>query len=150
MKFILYCLDNNFYMFYNLNNILNPKFKGLAMSEEKKIILTYEGLKNLEQELQELKARIITIENMLRNAEIINTQNDTDTVSIGNKIKVYDYEFEEELEYTLVGSAEADPFIGKISNESPLGSAILGHSTGDIVEFEAPDGNMKFKILEIN
>lgn len=174
-------------MFYNLNNILNPKFKGLAMSEEKKIILTYEGLKNLEQELQELKvvrrkdvaakikeargqgdlsenaeydaakeeqaeieARIITIENMLRNAEIINTQNDTDTVSIGNKIKVYDYEFEEELEYTLVGSAEADPFIGKISNESPLGSAILGHSTGDIVEFEAPDGNMKFKILEIN
>lgn len=157
------------------------------MSEEKKIILTYEGLQNLEQELQELKvvrrkevagkikeargqgdlsenaeydaakeeqaeieARIVTLENMLRNAEVINSKNDTGTVSIGNTIKIYDQEFDEEMEYTLVGSAEADPSNGKISNESPIGLALLGHSIGDIVEFEAPDGVMKFKILEIN
>lgn len=157
------------------------------MNESKKIILTHEGLENLEQELQELKvvrrkdvaakikeargqgdlsenaeydaakeeqaeieARIVTIENMLRNAEVIDSGNVTDTVSIGNTIKLFDNEFDEEIEYTIVGSAEADPFNGKISNESPIGMAIIGHKVGDVVEVEAPDGLISFKILEIN
>lgn len=157
------------------------------MNESKKIILTHEGLENLEKELQELKvvrrkdvaakikeargqgdlsenaeydaakeeqaeieARIVTIENMLRNAEVIDSGNVTDTVSIGNTIKLFDSEFEEEIEYTIVGSAEADPFNGKISNESPIGSAIIGHKVGDIVEVDTPDGTIILKILEIN
>lgn len=157
------------------------------MNEEKKIILTHEGLENLEQELQELKvvrrkdvaakikeargqgdlsenaeydaakeeqaeieARIITIENMLRNAEVIDSGNVTDTVSIGNTIKIFDVEFEEEIEYTLVGSAEADPFNGKISNESPIGAAIIGHKVGDTIEVDTPDGTISLKILEIH
>nr|WP_317359946.1 transcription elongation factor GreA [uncultured Tyzzerella sp.] len=157
------------------------------MNEGKKIILTHEGLENLEQELQELKvvrrkdvaakikeargqgdlsenaeydaakeeqaeieARIITIENMLRNAEVIDSGNVTDTVSIGNTIKLFDSEFQEEIEYTLVGSAEADPFNGKISNESPIGAAIIGHKVGDTVEVDTPDGIISLKILEIH
>ncbi len=157
------------------------------MNEGKKIILTHEGLENLEQELQELKvvrrkdvaakikeargqgdlsenaeydaakeeqaeieARIVTIENMLRNAEVIDSGNVTDTVSIGNTIKLFDEEFEEEIEYTIVGSAEADPFNGKISNESPIGAGIIGHKVGDKVEIDTPDGTISLKILEIH
>lgn len=157
------------------------------MNESKKILLTHEGLENLEKELQELKvvrrkdvaakikeargqgdlsenaeydaakeeqaeieARIVTIENMLRNAEVIDSGNVTDTVSIGNTIKLFDNEFQEEIEYTLVGSAEADPFNGKISNESPIGATIIGHKVGDTVEVDTPDGVISFKILEIN
>ena len=157
------------------------------MNEGKKIILTHEGLENLEQELQELKvvrrkdvaakikeargqgdlsenaeydaakeeqaeieARIVTIENMLRNAEVIDSGNVTDTVSIGNTIKIFDAEFEEEIEYTLVGSAEADPFNGKISNESPIGAAIIGHKVGDTIEVDTPDGTISLIILEIH
>lgn len=157
------------------------------MNENKKIILTHEGLKNLEQELQDLKvvrrkdvaakikeargqgdlsenaeydaakeeqaeieARIITIENMLRNAEVIDTSETTDTVSIGNTIKLFDNEFQEEIEYTIVGSAEADPFNGKISNESPIGAGIIGHKVNDTVNIDTPDGVISFKILEIH
>ena len=157
------------------------------MNEGKKIILTHEGLKKLEDELQELKvvrrkdvagkikeargqgdlsenaeydaakeeqaeieSRIVVIENMLRNAEVIDSETNTDSVNIGNKVKLFDNEFEEEIEYTLVGSAEADPFNGKISNESPIGAALLGHKVGDIIEAETPDGILKFKILKIN
>lgn len=157
------------------------------MNESKKIILTQEGLQNLEDELQELKvvrrkdvaakikeargqgdlsenaeydaakeeqaeieARIVTIENMLRNAEVIESDTHSDTVTIGNKIKLFDNEFEEEIEYSLVGSAESDPLNGKISNESPIGAAILGHKVGDTVNVETPDGTITFKILEIN
>lgn len=154
--------------------------------ETKKIILTHEGLENLENELQELKvvrrkdvaakikeargqgdlsenaeydaakeeqaeieARIVTIENMLRNAEVIDSSTLSDTVSIGSTVKIYDNEFEEELCYIIVGSAEADPFNGKISNESPIGAAIIGHKAGDEVEIDTPDGVVVFKILEI-
>ncbi len=70
-------------------------------------------------------------------------------MNIGNKVKLYDKEFDEEVEYTIVGSAEADPSMGKISNESPLGMALLGHSVGDIIDVEAPDGILKFKLLDI-
>lgn len=157
------------------------------MAEEKKIVLTYDGLKKLEDELQELKvvrrkdvaakikeargqgdlsenaeydaakeeqaeieARIVNIEKMLRNAEVIDEEDiNTGHVNVGNKIKLYDEEFEEEILYTLVGSAEADPQSGRISNESPLGIALLGHQIGDLIEVEAPDGVINFKILDI-
>lgn len=102
------------------------------------------------EEQAEIESRIVTIENMLRNAEVIGSENTTDIISIGNKIKLFDNEFQEEIEYTLVGSAEADPFNGKISNESPIGSAIIGHKVGDTIEVDAPDGIISFKILEIN
>ncbi len=155
--------------------------------ENKKIVLTYDGLKKLEDELENLKvvrrkevaakikeargqgdlsenaeydaakeeqaeieARIITIEKMLRNAEVIDEEEiSTGRVNIGNKVKLYDEEFEEEIEYTIVGSAEADPSLGKISNESPLGMALLGHAIGDNVDVDAPDGILKFKVLDI-
>ena len=102
------------------------------------------------EEQAEIEARIVTIENMLRNAEVIDSGNVTDTVSIGNTIKIFDAEFEEEIEYTLVGSAEADPFNGKISNESPIGAAIIGHKVGDTIEVDTPDGTISLKILEIH
>lgn len=155
--------------------------------ENKKIVLTYEGLKKLEDELQDLKvvrrkdvaakikeargqgdlsenaeydaakeeqaeieSRIVMLEKMLRNAEVIDEEEiNTGIVSIGNKIKLYDEDFEEEVVYTIVGSAEADPELGRISNESPLGISLLGRKVGDVAEVEAPDGVLKFKILEI-
>ena len=87
---------------------------------------------------------------MLRNAEVIDEEEiSTGRVNIGNKVKLYDEEFEEEIEYTIVGSAEADPSLGKISNESPLGMALLGHAIGDNVDVDAPDGILKFKVLDI-
>lgn len=157
------------------------------MAEEKKIILTSEGLIALEEELENLKvvrrkdvaakikearaqgdlsenaeydaakeeqaeieARIATIENTLRNAEVIAEEDrNTGRVSLGNKVKVYDEEFEEEVTYTIVGPAEADPANYKLSNESPLGIALMGHSVGETVDNNAPDGILKFKILDI-
>lgn len=157
------------------------------MAEEKKIILTNDGLKKLEEELENLKVvrrkevaakikearmqgdlsenaeydaakeeqaeietRITQIEKMLRNAEVIDEDElNTGKVNLGNTVVLWDNEFEEEITYTLVGSAEADPMQGKLSNESPLGMAMLGHSVGDIIENQAPDGVIEFKILDI-
>ena len=73
----------------------------------------------------------------------------TDVVSVGSKVEVLDIEYDEKMEYTIVGSAEADPFLGKISNESPVGSALLGHKTGEEVDVQVPDGIIKYKILSI-
>ena len=156
----------------------------------KPIILTPEGYKKLEEELETLKVqgrkeiaekikearsygdlsenaeydaakdaqasmeqRITTIENMLKNAQIV-SENDvtTDSISIGSKVKIYDIAFEEEGEYIIVGSTEANPDEGKISDESPIGSALLGKKVNDIVDVELPDngGVIQFKILEIN
>ena len=151
------------------------------MAEEKKIILTNDGLKKLEEELENLKVvrrkevaakikearmhaeydaakeeqaeietRITQIEKMLRNAEVIDEDElNTGKVNLGNTVVLWDKEFEEEITYTLVGPAEADPMQGKLSNESPLGMAMLGHSVGDIIENQAPDGVIEFKILDI-
>jgi len=154
---------------------------------EKKTVLTYDGLKKLEQELQHLKvvrrkevaekikeargqgdlsenaeydsakeeqaeieARIVTVEKMLRNAEVIDEEEiSTDIISIGSKVRIYDVEYSEEIEYTIVGSAEADPKRGFISNESPLGSSLMGHAVGDKIEVEAPDGTIEYNVLEI-
>ncbi|MCX7841907.1 MAG: transcription elongation factor GreA [Clostridia bacterium] len=158
------------------------------MTNNKEVILTYEGLKKLEEELEYLKGvkrrevaerikqalafgdisenseydeakndqaqmegRIVVLENMLKNAKVIDEDDvRTDTVSLGSKVKLLDLEFDEEVEYYIVGSTEADPTKFKISNESPVGSALMGKKIGEIVEAAVPAGVIKFKILEIH
>lgn len=157
------------------------------MSQAKKFIMTYEGVKKLEEELEYLKTvkrkeitekikvalgygdlsenseydeakndqaftegRIIQLENMLKNAVVVDeSEIPKDKVSVGSIVKVMDYEFDEEVEYTIVGSAEADPMNFKISNESPVGSALIGKKVGDVVEVAVPSGVSKFEVLEI-
>lgn len=154
---------------------------------DKKVVLTYEGLKKREEELEELKtirrkevaekikeargqgdlsenaeydaakeeqaeieARIVLLEKMLRNAEVIDEEEvSSDKISVGCTVKLYDVEFEEEIEYTIVGSAEADPMEGRISNESPVGAGLIGHGIGEEVTIAVPDGEIVFKILGI-
>ncbi|TCK90580.1 transcription elongation factor GreA [Natranaerovirga hydrolytica] len=154
---------------------------------DKKIILTYAGLKELEDELEQLKvvkrkevaekikearaqgdlsenaeydaakdeqaeieSRIIEIEKILKNAEVIDEDEvDTNTINIGCKVKVFDVEFDEELEYSIVGSTEADPMNNKVSNESPVGKGLIGAKVGDTVSVETPEGNIEFKVLDI-
>lgn len=107
----------------------------------------YDEAKNEQAQLEE---RIAKLEAMLRNAKLIDDDEiSTDIVTIGSKVVVKDLEFDEEMEYTIVGSAEADPFNGKISNESPVGSALLGKKKGDIVEVQVPDGIIKYEIISI-
>src|SRR5690554_3953655 len=145
---------------------------------EKEVILTQDGLKKLEEELEILKSvkrrevaerikiaigygdisenseyedakneqafiegRVITLEKMLRNARIINDDEiDTEEVSIGSRVKLKDLEFGDTMEYTIVGTAESDPSRNKISNESPVGKAILGKEKGAIVDVNVPAG----------
>ena len=154
---------------------------------EKKI-LTYSGLKALEEELQNLKlvkrkeiaakikeareqgdlsenaeydaakdeqgeieARIVQIEKILKNAEVIDEDEvDLSTVSVGVKVLVYDMEFDEEIDFAIVGSTEADPMANKISNESPMGKALIGAKENDIVEFNSPNGIVKMRVLKIH
>lgn len=98
----------------------------------------------------ENEVKIAELENKLRHAKIIDEKEiDTDTVQIGNTVKVLDVEFKEEVEYTIVGSTEVDLVENKISNESPLGSALLGSKKKQTVEVNAPAGIMKYKILDI-
>lgn len=98
----------------------------------------------------ENEIQITELENKLRNAKIINEKEiDTETVQIGNLVKVHDVEFNEDIEYTIVGSTEVSLAENKISNESPLGKALLGAKKGDKVEVHAPAGIMKYKILDI-
>jgi transcription elongation factor GreA len=155
---------------------------------EKKTVLTYEGLKNLEEELLELKtvkrkvvagkikeargqgdlsenaeydaakeeqaeieARIVVIEKMLRNAEVIDEEDiNSDVISLGGRVTLYDQEFDETVQYTIVGSAEADPARGRISNESPLGMALIGRVKDEIIEVDAPDGIICYKVIGLN
>lgn len=157
------------------------------MSEVKKYVMTYEGVKKLEDELEFLKSvkrkditekikvalgygdlsenseydeakneqaftegRILQLENMLKNATVVDESDiSTDKVSVGSVVKVKDYEFDEIVEYTIVGSAEADPMNYKISNESPVGIGLMGKKIGDIVEVTIPDGVNKFEVLDI-
>ena len=94
--------------------------------------------------------QIAELEAKLRNAKVINEKEiDTKTVQIGNSVKLHDLEFDEDIEYTIVGSTEVDLAEKKISNESPVGKALLGKKKGEIVEVDAPDGVIKFKILAI-
>ena len=97
-----------------------------------------------------LEHRIATLEERLRNARVI-TKKDVakDVVSIGSKVKLRDIDAKQTVEYRIVGSAEANPAENKLSNESPVGKAIIGKKKGETVEVAAPRGAMKFKILEI-
>lgn len=107
----------------------------------------YDEAKNEQAQVEE---RILKLESMVRRAVIIDeSQIDVNVVTIGSIVKVYDEEFDEEVEYTIVGSAEADPYEGKISNESPVGKSLLGRTLGDTVDVQVPDGVTKFKILDI-
>lgn len=153
----------------------------------KKNILTYEGLKQYEDELEELKvikrkevaqkikeareqgdlsenaeydaakdeqrdieARIEELEKILKNAEVVDEDEvDLEKISVGCKIKILDVEYNEELEYKIVGSTEANSLKGKISNESPVGHALIGRKVGDIVDVETQVGVIQYKVLEI-
>ena len=156
--------------------------------EEKKNLLTYAGLKALEEELHDLKvvkrkevagkikeareqgdisenaeydaakdeqrdieARIEQIEKILKNAEVVvEDEVDLDKISVGCLVKVYDEEFEEEMEFKIVGSSEANSLQGKISNESPVGKALIGAKVGEEITVEAEAGLMKYKVLGIH
>lgn len=153
----------------------------------KEVILTYEGLKKLEEELEFLRGtkrmeikerikqalsfgdisenseydeakneqayiegRIAQIETMLKHARVIDEEDvSTEKVTIGSKVKLLDMEYNEEVLYSIVGSTEADPSKFKISNESPVGSALMQKKKGNVVEVTVPDGVLKFKILKI-
>jgi len=107
----------------------------------------YEDAKN---EQAFIEGRIITLEKMLRNVRVIEHQeNDSDIVHLGAQVTLQDLEYGDEVGYTLVGSAEADPMNKKISNESPVGKAIIDKSVGDIVEVMAPAGSVKYKIIAV-
>jgi len=154
---------------------------------EKKTILTYAGLKKLEEELENLKvvrrkevsnkikeareqgdlsenaeydaakdeqrdieARIDEIEKLLKNVEVVvEDEVDVNAINIGCKVVLYDKEFEEEVEYKIVGSTEANSLAGKISNESPLGIALLGKKVGDEVVVETQVGTVEYEVLKI-
>ena len=155
--------------------------------EQKKTILTYAGLKKLEDELHDLKvnkrreiagkikeareqgdlsenaeydaakdeqrdieARIEEIEKILKNAEVVvEDEVDSDKINIGCKVDVLDLEYDEEIEFQIVGSTEAYSLEGKISNESPVGKALIGAHKDDIVDVETPAGIMQYKVLSI-
>ena len=158
------------------------------MVEEKQVVVTAEGLKKLQDELEYLKTekrndvrekiqtalgygdlsenseydeakneqaqvetRIAQLEQMLKNIKLIDENDlDTDTVNLGSHVLVHVVDFDEDVEYTIVGSTEADPVKSKISDESPVGKALLGASVGDTVTAQLPDGDpADFKILKI-
>jgi transcription elongation factor GreA len=107
----------------------------------------YDEAKN---EQAKIEARIVELEKTLENVTIIEDDVNTDTVTVGVTVTVLDVEYDEELTYRVVGSAEADPINGLISDDSPVGRALLGAKIGDEVVAEAPAGELKFKILGIN
>jgi transcription elongation factor GreA len=155
--------------------------------EEKKNLLTYEGLRKLEAEIQDLKVnkrkevaqkikeareqgdlsenaeydaakdeqrdietRIEEIEKILKNAEVVVEEEvDLEKISVGCKVTVLDFEYDEEMEFKIVGSTEANSLQGKISNESPVGRALLGAKKGDVVMVETQAGNCEYKVLDI-
>ncbi len=107
----------------------------------------YEEAKN---EQAFIEGRVITLEKMLRHARIIDTTHaPEDTVGVGATVLLKDLEYGDEIEYTIVGSAEADPTANKISNESPVGRAILGQKAGSVVEVKVPAGVLKYGILNV-
>ena len=98
-----------------------------------------------------MEKRISELEEMLKNVQVVDVNEvGTDAVSILSKVKVYDVYMEEEETYTIVGTTEADPDKNKISDESPIGTALLGKKVGDIVEVQTPGGSFELKILEIS
>ncbi|WP_308748806.1 transcription elongation factor GreA [uncultured Anaerococcus sp.] len=106
----------------------------------------YDEAKN---EQGEVESRIMKIEDMIRNAKTIEVNENADVVGVGNTVTLYDEEFEEDAEYKIVGTAESNPLEGYISNESPVGEAIIGHKVKDRVEVDTPNGKMYFVIKNI-
>ena len=107
----------------------------------------YDEAKN---EQAQVEMKIVDLENKLRNVKIIDEDEiDTKTVQVGNTVQVLDMEYDEKIDYTIVGSEEADLLENKISNESPIGKALLGKKKNEVVEVEAPGGLLSFKILKI-
>jgi len=107
----------------------------------------YDEAKN---EQAKVVARITELENLINHAKVIDeSEIRADVVNLGSTVKVLDYEFNEEVEYSLVGTNEANPLLGKISDQSPIGSAMIGAVVGDIVNVQTPGGELKFKILAV-
>lgn len=106
----------------------------------------YDEAKN---EQGEVESRIAKVEDMIRNAKTIEVNENSDEVGVGNTVTVYDEEFDETLEYKIVGTAESDPVKGFISNESPVGAALLGKKVDDRVEVKTPNGKMYFIVKGI-
>jgi len=108
----------------------------------------YDEAKNEQAQVEE---RIMKLENTLKKAKVVDEDDiSLDMVSIGTKVQVKDLEFDEIVEYTIVGSSEADPYELKISNESPVGRSLLGKKVGDKVEIQIPDGVTKYEVLKID
>ena len=108
----------------------------------------YDEAKN---EQAKIEGEIVSIENMLKSAIIVDEEEvDLRAVNVGTTVKLLDKEFKEEVEYQIVGSVEADVEQNKISNESPVGSALLGKKVGNVIKVETPDGFIKFQILDIH
>ena len=97
-----------------------------------------------------IEGEIVEIEAKLRNAKIIEKSGDDTTISLGSEVKILNLKNNKEMVYRLVGTTESDPFNNKISNESPVGKALLGKRLGDVVDVVSPNGTIQFKILEIN
>ena len=101
-------------------------------------------------EQRDIEARIEELEKILKNAEVVvEDEVDLDRINIGCQVKILDLEYDDELDYKIVGSTEANSLKGKISNESPVGKALIGAKIGDIVEVETQAGVIKYKVLEI-
>lgn len=107
----------------------------------------YDEAKN---EQAKIEARIIELEKMLENVSLIGDDVSTDVVTLGVNVVVLDVEYDEELTYRIVGSAEANPMQGYLSDDSPVGSALLGAKVGDEVTAQTPTGELKFKIVSIS
>ena len=97
-----------------------------------------------------LYSKIAELSALIENAEIVEKTGRTGVIGIGSKVKVLDVEFNEELEYTIVGSQEANPAIGRISDESPVGHGLMGHRAGEAIMIEAPAGELRFEILKVS
>ena len=105
----------------------------------------YDAAKDEQREIEE---RIVAIESLLKNAEVVDDAEEG-TINIGCKVKLFDKEFDEEVEYMIVGSTEANSLQGKISNESPVGMALLHHKVGDEVTVETQAGFLEYKVLSV-
>lgn len=103
------------------------------------------------EEQAKVEARIAELENMIENVEVISEHElTTDAINVGSKVRVHDEKFDEEIEYTVVGSSEANALKRRISDQSPIGSALMGAKVGDVVTAYTPSGELRFKILEIS
>jgi transcription elongation factor GreA len=103
------------------------------------------------EEQGKVETQIKELEELLKHVKVISDSDvNTDSVNVGARVKVYDMEYEEELEYSIVGSTEADPLTHKLSDQSPIGTALIGAKLGDVVTAITPGGELKFKILEIS